>query len=328
MNAIERLKLIKTLKQERAALQAAVTTMARLKAAKSLLDIRRKLGFGSTASTTTSRKQAIEETAARIASIRTPDNLVWAVSKKALGKSTAHENKDGEKPFQRERIAAIQQLDNLAAAANIPPLVRDDDGQDSEIDKIYEYLAPFDFEGKTFKARLLCKKWKPELSREDRYHSLSMLLDSALAPFFAEGVPSGTAPTLGATVGGRLWSPPPRNGKADHTLDDAGNQGAPGVEAANAAGVDVDGFVVDVEIVASAISPDAPPEIPEIEMLRQIAAGRFDDGGDLAALTALYARIRAAVEALDARGALIGEAGEAANAAIGHWADLEVKSDV
>jgi hypothetical protein len=78
----------------------------------------------------------------------------------------------------------------------------------------------------------------------------------------------------------------------------------------------------------------APPD-PEttatgndnVATLREIAAGKRDKAG-FDGLQSLYAQIDAAVQALSSDNLLEGEAEEAANAAITHWAELEEKLDV
>lgn len=75
---------------------------------------------------------------------------------------------------------------------------------------------------------------------------------------------------------------------------------------------------------APAVKSDpAPVEDANLTTLRDVAAGKFDGDG----LLALYERIRDAVVALEGTtGApLSGDAEAAAQAAITHWAELEVK---
>lgn len=60
---------------------------------------------------------------------------------------------------------------------------------------------------------------------------------------------------------------------------------------------------------------------PHLDALLAVAQGQHDAEG----LQALYGRIKAAVDALDAQGALIGVGEEVANEAINHWAELEIK---
>lgn len=73
-----------------------------------------------------------------------------------------------------------------------------------------------------------------------------------------------------------------------------------------------------------------PPELveddesAEVATLRKIAAGGMDGSGEpLDVLKALYDDIAGAVNALNDAGLLTGEAEDAANAAITHWAELE-----
>lgn len=73
---------------------------------------------------------------------------------------------------------------------------------------------------------------------------------------------------------------------------------------------------------APAQKPDSPPaEDQNVTILREVAAGKYDAEG----LEALYERINGAAKGLDVAGLLIGDAEAAAQAAITHWAELEVR---
>lgn len=115
-------------------------------------------------------EKAIAETNGEVT---TGDGLHWALSKKALNKMVAATNQDGPKAYQRERIIAIQSLADLAKAAT-NPVIRDDDGRDVEMDKVYEYFVPFEVGGDVLTVRLLCKHFKETSSRSDKIHSIAM----------------------------------------------------------------------------------------------------------------------------------------------------------
>ena len=73
---------------------------------------------------------------------------------------------------------------------------------------------------------------------------------------------------------------------------------------------------------APAPKPDpAPVEDQNVTVLREVSAGKHDSDG----LEALYERINGAVKALEVAGTLAGDAETAAQAAITHWAELEVR---
>lgn len=85
--------------------------------------------------------------------------------------------------------------------------------------------------------------------------------------------------------------------------------------------------------LGTAVSPPVPDEPvlvpeepaaelrPEIVSLRDVAAGKFDEEG----LSSLFGRIQEAVNALNEASALEGDAEGAAQSAITHWAELEVR---
>lgn len=105
--------------------------------------------------------------------VETSDALVWALSKSSLNKMVASNNKDGEKPFQKERILAIQSIQAIANTA-VSPVVRPDDNNSPEIEAIFEYLSTFETGGKTYKVRLLCKKFVKDSTADDKMHSLKL----------------------------------------------------------------------------------------------------------------------------------------------------------
>ncbi len=124
--------------------------------------------------------------------VKTGDGLVWALSKNSLNKMIAATNKDGAKAYQKERIIAIQQLQELANTAK-NPLIRADDGRDGRVNSIYEYFAMFDVLGKTLKVRMLCKHFaNPDKRLQDKMHSIAM--DEAVPAF--QIVPDGEVDDL------------------------------------------------------------------------------------------------------------------------------------
>lgn len=110
--------------------------------------------------------------------VQTGDSMVWALSRTSLNKMVASNNQDGQKPFQKERILAIQSIRAIASIAT-EPSIRSDDKNVPEIESIYEYFSTFETGGRTYKVRLLCKKFVPESPAVDKMHS--MKLDGAPA---------------------------------------------------------------------------------------------------------------------------------------------------
>lgn len=79
---------------------------------------------------------------------------------------------------------------------------------------------------------------------------------------------------------------------------------------------------------ADAVTPPNPPATepttvsPHLVALRAVTSGGMDAQG----LNALYGTILEAVNGLNDAGELAGEAVDVANAAITHWAELEIKT--
>lgn len=121
--------------------------------------------------------------------ITTSDGLVWVVSNSSFQKMIARQNQSGEKPFQRERILAIQQLSEIAGNC-FPPLIRPCDGRDTDMESIYEYYGEFQAFGEIRKVRLLCKKFKERRSLKvtSKMHSMAMDGESPVARFGTDGV--------------------------------------------------------------------------------------------------------------------------------------------
>lgn len=125
---------------------------------------------------TLSIEQAIDRTLSETSgTITTGDSMVWELSKCSLNKMVAKTNKDGDKPYQTERIKAIQNLKELAFSSK-KPLIRQDNNNDGEIESIYEYLTKFSDGEKVFSLRLLCKKYKkPNKRTKDKMHSMAVM---------------------------------------------------------------------------------------------------------------------------------------------------------
>jgi len=107
---------------------------------------------------------------------RTPvvmDGVSYYLSAKALNKMTAEHGEGGiNKPYQRERILAIQSLDELAANANVT--YREDKKDDPDIDLIAEGRALFSVGGTNYIVRLLGKIWREGANRSDKLHSIAI----------------------------------------------------------------------------------------------------------------------------------------------------------
>jgi len=113
-------------------------------------------------------------------SVATGDGLTWAVSKASLQKMIAKTNADGDKPYQKERIIAIQHLKEIAASTKTP-VIREDDGRDPQVEAVYEYNTNFTVLDAVRGVRLLCKKFKtPTKNMKDKMHSMAM--DEAKGP--------------------------------------------------------------------------------------------------------------------------------------------------
>lgn len=101
------------------------------------------------------------------------DGIGYYISAKALNKMTAEHGEGGaDKPFQRERIVAIQALDELASRASV--MYRDDRKSDPDVDLIAEGRAWFAYAGKLYQIRLLGKIWRQGAHRLDKLHSMAI----------------------------------------------------------------------------------------------------------------------------------------------------------
>ena len=180
-STLQRLKYARELLDAYNELKAGIPDITRKTLVKKQVDALRRLLLGegvepikAMPDATTSIADAVEKAIADTnGEVTTGDGLHWALSKKALNKMVAATNQDGPKPYQRERIIAIQSLVDLAKAAQ-NPVIRDDDGRDVEMDKVYEYFVPFEIEGNVLTVRLLCKKFKADASPIDKMHSMAM----------------------------------------------------------------------------------------------------------------------------------------------------------
>lgn len=131
---------------------------------------------------TLSIEQAIDRAISQTnGTIETGDSMVWSLSRNSLNKMVAKTNKDGDKPYQAERIKAIQNLKELALTAK-EPMIRDDKSNDAEVEAIYEYMTKFSDGDKMLNLRLLCKKYKkPRKNLKDQMHSMAVM-DKAPTP--------------------------------------------------------------------------------------------------------------------------------------------------
>lgn len=120
-------------------------------------------------------KDAVEKSLQSLAGVvETSDGMKWGISASKLNKMVAATNADGPKPFQRERIMAIQQLQELAKAVGAPK-VRPDDGRDENVEAVYEYFTKFEAFGEVRGVRILCKKLKLQTKQQkDSMHSIAM----------------------------------------------------------------------------------------------------------------------------------------------------------
>jgi len=101
------------------------------------------------------------------------DGVSYYLSAKALNKMTAEHGEGGvSKPYQRERILAIQSLDELAANAKVA--YREDRKEDPDVDLIAEGRALFSVAGTDYVVRLLGKIWRQGANRNDKLHSIAI----------------------------------------------------------------------------------------------------------------------------------------------------------
>ncbi|MEI7671229.1 MAG: JAB domain-containing protein, partial [Deltaproteobacteria bacterium] len=125
------------------------------------------------------------------------DNGEYAVSRSALNKMTAEHGEGGfSKPYQRERIIAIQVLPELVAAAKDIP--RPDDGRAPRVKVIHELYAPLEYQGKLYSVRILAKEFTDEAKGQDKnlkdkLHSLRIddIIIGEYTGTLAPGVSSG-----------------------------------------------------------------------------------------------------------------------------------------
>ena len=124
-----------------------------------------------------------------------PEQREFYISRKRLDKMTAPFDRDGKpKKYVKERIAAIQSLDELAAVA-VPRDERVDLEDPSHVAKVFEYVSPFEYGGKVYRARLLAKEFKPETKQTDKLHSL------AIEDVIVEDVPADQLASSGNETG-------------------------------------------------------------------------------------------------------------------------------
>jgi hypothetical protein len=104
----------------------------------------------------------------------------YHISRASLLKMTAHLGRSGSpKPYQRERIAAIQSLSELVGRAE-PTADYADRMAQPDVARIREFTAPFRFDGQIWTVRLLAKDFTVDAKTSnrtlrDKLHSLAIV---------------------------------------------------------------------------------------------------------------------------------------------------------
>ena len=129
------------------------------------------------------------------------DGRQYSVSKSSLSKMTAEHGEGGvTKPYQKERIAAIQSLPELAKNADVT--YRSDDGRDPGVDQLAEGRVWLEYKGNKYLVRLLGKIWKSEAGLHDKLHSLAIEDVVVEEPGAAQESPDAGSSLQGETGGG------------------------------------------------------------------------------------------------------------------------------